>query len=483
LTVPLSAASNAVPGPRDVTVTNDDGQSSTCPGCLLLAGPPTAGTFFPAQRAPGLTNQEIDIVGSGFDPTTTVSFSGGKISVQTTTFVNSAYLKVFINVDPNAPLGAVDVTFDNSDNGGHSVFTACFAVTGPTSIAIQTPSTVTGPIVATFSQPVSGVSSSNSFVRFTGHTYNLVTTLTCRDKDGFLTDCASGYVKTVTLQPTSRITPGQYYTVHIAAASSPAVIDFGGLTVAEQTQDFRGGLVQPGESPPTNLVWRTVKTTAAYGGSYVIDHLAGASAAYRFTGSAIVWYTNIGPSYGIADLYVDGVRRAVVNSYSATTHYRAAFTVSGLPYGAHTLTIRVRGAKGSSHGTGTNIAIDAFTVGRTLNVTPGLASAWATVTASSALGGLYSWSDLAGSTASLVFRGTQVEWDTVTGPQMGIARVYIDNVLKATIDNYSAATAYNVKKMFSGLSDAVHTLTIIVQGTHRTASHGSFVAVDGWVVT
>ena len=483
ITVPLTAASNTVLGTRDVTVTNTDGQSDKLPSGLTITPPPSAGLIFPAQRAAGLTNQQIDIIGAGFNPTTSVSFSGGKITVSTTTFINSTHMRLTISVNSNATPAAVDVTFDNSDNGGHSVCSHCFAITGPTTISITTPSTVNGSIVATFSQPVSGLSSSNSFVRYTGKTSNLPTIVICVNQDGGVVSCATGYVKQAVLRPTSLITPGQHYTVHIASASNPPVVDFGGLTVAEQTQGFPGGLVQPGEGPATFLAWRAVRTSAAYGGSYVVDDVAGASASYRFTGSSIIWYTNIGPSYGIADLYIDGVKRAVVNSYSATTHYRAAFTVSGFSYGAHTLTVRVRGAKGSSHGTGTNVAIDAFSARGILVSAPSLSYVWGTVSTVAALGNLYSWANEPGASASFTFRGTSIEWDTVTGPQMGLCKVYVDGVLKATVNNYSAALTYHVKKMFTGLTDTVHSIRIIVSGIHQAASSGSFIVVDGWVVT
>jgi hypothetical protein len=485
LTVPLTAASTAVIGSRNVTVTNTDSQQATCSGCLLVVGPPRATGLIPAQRAAGLTDQVIYIVGSGFDNTTTVAFSSSKITQKSPAeFVNANTLRTTIDISGTATPGTTsDLTFDNSDNGGHSVCTGCFMITGPTSVSITTPSTVNGPIVAAFSQPVSGVSSSNSFVRYTGHTYNLQTTITCVDKDGFVTSCANGFVMTAILKPTSNMTPGQYYTVHIAASGQPPITDFGGLTVDEKTMDFRGGLFQQGEGVATAFTWRTVSTPSAFGGSYVVDHIAGASASYRFTGSHITWYTNIGPNYGIADLYVDGVLRATTNSYSSSTHYRAAFTVSGFPYGKHTITVRVRGSKGSRYGTGTDVAVDAFSSGSSIIASPGLTFTWGIVKAAGASAGAYSWTDEGGATASLTFRGTQIEWDTVTGPQMGRARVYIDGVLKVSADNYSGSLTYNVAKIFSGLTDTVHTIKVVVLGSHRTSSTGSYVAIDRWVVT
>src|SRR5262249_5250334 len=157
-------------------------------------------------------------------------------------------LRVTLDISNSAsPDETSDVTFNNSDNGGHSVCTGCFMITGPTSVSITTPSTVNGPIVATFSQPVRGVAARNPLLRVPRHTYNLTTTITCADQDGFVTSCATGFVKTASLKPTSNITPGQNYTVHIAESGQPAITDFGGLTVSEATMDFRGGLFQQGE--------------------------------------------------------------------------------------------------------------------------------------------------------------------------------------------------------------------------------------------
>jgi bacillopeptidase F len=290
-------------------------------------------------------------------------------------------------------------------------------------------------------------------------------------------------VKTAFLRASSLLTSGQDYTVTIAATGTSPITDFGGSTVDQTTKDFRGGLIQQAEGPASTSTWRLAKTLSAYGGSFVIDHTAGATASYGFRGSSIIWYTSIGPSYGIADLYVDGVLRATVNSYSPTTHYRAAFTVVGLGSASHTLTIRVRGARGSSHGTGTDVAVDAFKTGRTLVTSPTLTYTWGTVKVSAASGGVYIQSNEARSTTSFTFRSTSVEWDTVVGPAMGRASVYVDGVLKATFDNYSSTYHYGVARIFSGLSDSVHTLKILVLGTHRSTSTGSWIVIDRWVVT
>src|SRR5439155_4373609 len=114
---------------------------------------------------------------------------------------------------------------------------------------------------------------------------------------------------------------------------------------------------------------------------------------------------------------------------------------------------------------------------------PTLTYTWGTVKVSAASGGAYIQSNEGGSTTLFAFRGTSVEWDTVVGPAMGRALVYIDGVLKASIDNYSSTYHYGVAKVFSGLSDSVHTLKILVLGTHRSAATGSWIVIDRWAVT
>ena len=52
---------------------------------------------------------------------------------------------------------------------------------------------------------------------------------------------------------------------------------------------------------------------------------------------------------GIANVYVDGVLKAQVDTYSATGQAQAVnYTITGLASGPHTITIEVAGTKGAS---------------------------------------------------------------------------------------------------------------------------------------
>jgi bacillopeptidase F len=392
-------------------------------------------------------------------------------------------LKVTITTANNAPLGPQDVTFKNPSDGGTSTCAGCFSITGPTTVTFMTPLTVNGDIVATFSQPVGGVSSSNSLVKLTGTSTTFPTTVSCANTSGIPVSCSGGNATKAFLHPTALITPGQHYTVHIAATGTPAVTDFGGRTVAEATKDFQGGLIQQGESPASLSTWRIFGNVNALGQTYTADHLAGATAAIGFSGTYITWFTNVGPAYGIADLYIDGVIKATVNCYRSSNAYRAAFTVAGLSPGPHMFVIRVRGAKGSTQGTGTLIALDAYRVnGKTVN-SPYAAYTWGIAKTTSASGGAYIRADEDSAVTLFKFRGTQIEWDTVLGPGMGQAKVFIDGVFKGTVDNYYATARYNFARIYGGLTDSIHTFKIEVLERHRPAANGSIIAIDRWVVT
>jgi hypothetical protein len=86
--------------------------------------------------------------------------------------------------------------------------------------------------------------------------------------------------------------------------------------------------------------------------------------------------------------------------------------------------------------------------------------------------------------ATLTFTGIAVRWIGYQSPQTGIARVYLDGTLVATIDTYSSvevvgAVLYEV----SGLANMQHTLAIEATGTKNAAASDIFVVVDAFDVT
>jgi len=98
------------------------------------------------------------------------------------------------------------------------------------------------------------------------------------------------------------------------------------------------------------------------------------------------------------------------------------------------------------------------------------------------LGGSYTQHHLRRASASYVFKGPQVTWISVAGPDQGIANVYVDNTLVKTVDHYAATRTYNVRETFGGFAAGDHVLRIEPTGTKNPAATDSFVAIDGMQV-
>jgi hypothetical protein len=276
--------------------------------------------------------------------------------------------------------------------------------------------------------------------------------------------------------------PGQHYTARVNQAGSTPLTDVVGNAPAEVDRAFRESTFEQESSLAARYRWRTVSNTGAYGGSYVVEHLTGATAAYSFTGSSITWYTRTGPSQGKALVYIDGVLKATVNDYATADHFKVARTFS-VAAGTHTITIRASGLKGATAGTGTFVTVDAFKVGSGSVVsTPSLRYAWRTVASTSASGGRYAIGDLPGEDLTFTFRGTRIDWYTVTGSAMSKAVIYIDNIKVTTVDNYASSTHYGVLRRVAGLTDAVHTFRVVIQSTKNAASKGTGIVFDRFLM-
>jgi WD40 repeat protein len=90
----------------------------------------------------------------------------------------------------------------------------------------------------------------------------------------------------------------------------------------------------------------------------------------------------------------------------------------------------------------------------------------------------------AGSLVNVTFSGTGVSWIGYRDQWSGLANVYIDGVLKGTVDTYTPgseaqATLYSA----TGLANGTHTLSIQVAGTRNPASAGSWIWVDAFAVS
>jgi hypothetical protein len=359
-----------------------------------------------------------------------------------------------VNVPKTSPSGSTDTT-------------------PPTVSSVVVTKTLTGLSTVTFSEPVQGLTPGGAAIVLTDTSTVVPTAVTCLSGTSPVT--CSGTFSKLQLRPYAALVPGQHYTIRLLAG---AVKDLAGNALVPKSVSFRGSLVEQERSRAAHQTWRSVTAAKAYGGSFVREAMATATATWRFTGTRVTWWTVTGPNQGRAAVWIDGHFMRIVNNYSATTHYKVARTFTGLGNKAHVIRIVVRGEKGATAGTGTFVSVDAFTANATLTRTPALTTTWRVLTNRAFSDGHAMVAGLRGEAFTFVFRGTGIAWFTQKASYMGKAAVYVDGVYKGTVDNYAARVTYAVKRAITGLTDKVHTLRIVVLHTHRATSTNWWVVVD-----
>ena len=246
---------------------------------------------------------------------------------------------------------------------------------------------------------------------------------------------------------------------------------------------------------------------------------------------------------GIARIYLDGALKGEVDTYATTSVAKVPmYSVSDLPAGTHTIQVLILGTKSASS-LGKWVWIDAFDVasgnasstttstgstttstggtnttsstgttsGTTTTGSTGTASTgstppaptpapsptlyriqennaavrytgtWGLHTGSVYSGNIAKLANKSGARASFTFVGTSITWIGFRDQASGIARVYIDDVLKNEIDTYSqsAATQASVYTL-ANLSAGTHTIAIEATGRRTQGSKGSWVWVDAF---
>lgn len=110
--------------------------------------------------------------------------------------------------------------------------------------------------------------------------------------------------------------------------------------------------------------WSHVANQSYTGGDYLktesFSSTAGDSVSIPFTGTAVQWIGPKAANHGLADVYLDGVKKATVDT-SGSAAQALFYSATGLAAGAHTLKIVVTGQK-SVGASGTFVSIDAIDV-------------------------------------------------------------------------------------------------------------------------
>ena len=89
--------------------------------------------------------------------------------------------------------------------------------------------------------------------------------------------------------------------------------------------------------------WKDASNQQSYGGSYKVTSKRGATVSLGFTGQSFSILYVSGPSYGNADVYVDGVLVGTINQKTSGIKYQQRWDYSGqLTPGSHTLKLVTR---------------------------------------------------------------------------------------------------------------------------------------------
>lgn len=243
----------------------------------------------------------------------------------------------------------------------------------------------------------------------------------------------------------------------------------------------------------------TYDSTSLSGGSHVRTAVAGSSMTAMFKGSQVAWIGAIAPSFGKADVYLDGARQTTVSLYSSTWRYkRTIWSKSGLSGDTtHTLVLKVLGTRDAAS-SGKDVGVDAIDVLGTLVQAPptlvwqryqenagvvAYSGSWTPRSTSLASGGRVVYSRSTSATATLTFTGNRVRWIGTRARAYGKALVSLDGGAPVSIDLYASTSRYQQTLWDSGaIAAGRHVLTIRPAGTRNASATDRYVAVDAFLV-
>lgn len=354
----------------------------------------------------------------------------------------------------------------------HDITHPTVTAKAPTSSASHT-----GNFTVTFSEAVTGVSTSTFKMKIAGTTTAVAGTVT-----------TGGGGTTATFNPSSTLIPGESYTLSL----TNGITDIAGNTLVPFSWTVRTALLVEQSSSAVRSVWDDDDSGSASGGSYHSSKTTGARATFSFTGTNVTLRGRRSTNGGYADIYIDGVKKVKRSFYNASAQYFDAYSITGLTNAPHKLEVRVLGTKPAAS-SDEWVFIDAYKVGAITyqeNSSKAI-ERFRRVSSSSSSGGSYD--SVAHSTAGdngskpymkMTWKGTRIKFYAKNSTAYGKATIYIDSVYRGTIDQYRASTAYNVVEFTSAVvANAQHTITIFVSGTKNASSSGTTVTFDRFQIT
>jgi len=166
---------------------------------------------------------------------------------------------------------------------------------------------------------------------------------------------------------------------------------------------------------------------------------------------------------------------------SGLTLDSGAQTISGTPTGTGVSNFTVQVTDAASNSATRDLSITVYDWVEETSPSVTFSGLWNDNAGSPNSGGSAKLSMDPGARATFVFTGTQVSWIGLKDPWSGIANIYLDGNLVATVDAYSNSSPYRSQVYTAGgLTNTEHTLTIEATGTRNSVSGGSWIWVDAF---
>ncbi|MDR3687692.1 MAG: chitobiase/beta-hexosaminidase C-terminal domain-containing protein, partial [Coriobacteriia bacterium] len=160
-------------------------------------------------------------------------------------------------------------------------------------------------------------------------------------------------------------------------------------------------------------------------------------------------------------------------------------TLTTSAFGSHILHYRAVDVAGNVEATeAASFAI--YTTKRFENTDPGITyqGGWTTNLSSSRSGGDWAYTNIAGTSAYMTFRGTAIQLISSIGSGFGIAKVTLDGTNSTLVDFYSPTSKHQqVCWTATKLAERNHTLKIEWTGTHNAASTSPAFGIDAFDIT
>ncbi|MEO5710597.1 MAG: polysaccharide deacetylase family protein [Nocardioidaceae bacterium] len=123
----VSVTAGAAVGPRDLTLTSNDGGRSVCTGCFTVLDEPRVTAVSPSTVRRGLTTT-VTLTGTSFDPSISVTVAGGGITIVSLTYVSPTSATLTVRVGAGAALGGRSVTVTSGTTKGTSALVNALSV-------------------------------------------------------------------------------------------------------------------------------------------------------------------------------------------------------------------------------------------------------------------------------------------------------------------------------------------------------------------